>query len=141
MDPLSISASVVALFTITAQLISAVETITDSVKTQPAVLRSVIQELTALHLILDKLKSLSNSNPGTSQEDKALLLVLDGCMETYESIGEEMKEIQSSLDRGSIRKLFTQMSFLSKLKKLDPLRDQLEKFKATLSLALHVRNM
>jgi Fungal N-terminal domain of STAND proteins len=129
MDPLSISASVVALFTITAQLISAVETITDSVKTQPAVLRSVIQELTALHLILDKLKSLSN------------LLVLDGCMETYESIGEEMKEIQSSLDRGSIRKLFTQMSFLSKLKKLDPLRDQLEKFKATLSLALHVRNM
>jgi hypothetical protein len=111
MDPLSISASVVALFTITAQLISAVETIRDSVKTQPAVLRSVIQELTALHLILDKLKSLSNSNPGTSQEDKALLLVLDGCMQTYESIGEEMKGIQSSLGRGSIRKLYTQMSF------------------------------
>jgi len=141
MDPLSISASVVALFTITAQLINAVNAISNSVKTHQMVLRNISQELAALRLVLGKLKEFADSSGAKSPEDKALMLVLDGCLETYEAIGEDLRAIQTGLNKGSLRKMYVQMSFTSKVKKFEPLRQQLEKFKATLSLALHVRNV
>jgi hypothetical protein len=141
MDPLSVAAGVTGLFALTVQLIAAAESIARTVKTQPAVLRNTIQELTALHLVLDQLEKSIVSGRAPSPEDKALISVLNGCKGTYHNIGIELSILQEKLRKNQMSKLYTQMTFSSRMKGMDILRDQLEKYKATLIIALHLRTL
>jgi hypothetical protein len=141
MDPLSVTASVAGLFALTVQLINAAESIVRSVKAQPAILLSVTQELTALQLVLERLEKSVGAHRTPSPDDEALVLVIDGCKEAYHNIGKELASLESNLKKNQVLKFYTKMTFTSKLKNLGPLRDQLEKYKATLIIALHLRTL
>lgn len=141
MDPLSVGASVAGLFTLTVQLINAVESIVRSVKTQPTILLNISQELAALQLVLERLEKSLVSRKESSTEDEALIAVLNGCKGTYHNIGKELALLQQNLKKNRMVKLYMQMTFTSRIKALDPLRDQLEKYKATLIIALHLRTL
>jgi hypothetical protein len=141
MDPLSVTASVTGLFALTVQLIAAVDSIVRSVKSQPKTLQNILQELRALQLVLERLEKCVEPGTSLAVEDKALIAVLDGCTGTYQNIGSELSVLQAKLKENLAIRIYTQITFTSRMKALDALRDQLEKYKATLGIALQLRSL
>ena len=59
-------------------------------------------------------------------------------MRTFQQIGFEVSELQSRLRKGSLSKLYTFALYPSKMKEISALRDDLEKYKLTLLIALQI---
>ncbi|KAH0559956.1 hypothetical protein GP486_003522 [Trichoglossum hirsutum] len=141
MEPLSVAASIASLLALTVDLIKAVDAIATSVRSQPGSLRDTIHELSALKLVLGQLQRVVPPDGPLSSEDKALITVLEGCLTTYHSIGKELSDVQGNLKKGTLKKIYTQVTFTNRMKSIDGLRNQLEKYKATIVIALHLRNL
>jgi hypothetical protein len=59
-------------------------------------------------------------------------------MQTFQQIGSQINELQSKFRKGSLSKAYTFMLYPSRMKEISALRDDLEKYKVTLLLALQM---
>jgi hypothetical protein len=137
MDPLSITASIAGLLSLAGATAATLDALFRDFKSRPAVLSAISQEISALCLILGQLEG-QLCTSGKEEDDKPLSAVLDLCMQTFQQIGSQISELQSRLRKGSLSKAYTFMLYPSRMKEISALRDDLEKYKVTLLLALQV---
>jgi Fungal N-terminal domain of STAND proteins len=142
MDPLSISASIAGLLSLAITTVAKLDALFNDFRSRPSVLLSISQEMSALCLVLGQLegqlRGTGTSFSGTKANEKTLLSVLDVCMQTFRQIGSQISELQSGFRKGSLGKAYTFMLYSSKIKEISALRDDLEKCKATLLIALQI---
>jgi len=139
MDPLSISASITSLLTLARASAAKLDALFHDFKSRPAVLSAISQEISTLCLVLGHLEGQRGPNSsGTDENEKTLSAVLDACMRTFQQIGSQICELQSRLRKGSLSKAYTFMLYPSRMKEISALRDDLEKYKLTLLIALQV---
>jgi hypothetical protein len=140
MDPLSISASITGLLGLAAATAATLDALFRDFKSRPAVLLAISQEISALCLVLGQLEGQTRrpSSTGKKEDEKPLRAVLDLCMQTFQQIGSQICELQSKLRKGSLSKAYTFMLYPSRLKEISALRDDLEKYKVTLLIALQM---
>jgi hypothetical protein len=140
MDPLSISASVAGLLSLASVTVTKLDALFNDIRSRPAVLLSVSQEVSALCLVLGQLEGQLRS-PGSSrtkENEETLLAVLDVCMRTFQQIVSQINELQSKFRKGSLTRAYAFMLFPSRMKEISVLREDLEKCKATLLIALQM---
>lgn len=141
MDPLSISASITSIVAFAGATAAKLDALFRDFKSRPAVLLAISQEISTLCLVLGWLEGQRRTNSSGTDEnesEKALSAVLDSCMRTFQQIGSQISELQSSLRKGSLSKAYSFMLYPSRMKEISALRDDLEKYKSTLLLALQV---
>jgi len=105
------------------------------------VLSAISQEISAFCLVLGQLEGqlLSPNSSGREEEnEKTLSAVLDLCMRTFQQIGSQINELQAKLRKGALSKAYTFVLYPSRMKEISALRDDLEKYKVTLLIALQV---
>lgn len=145
MDPLSIAASIAGLLTIAGATAAKLESLFNDFRSRPATLVAISQEISALCLVLGQLESQlhgpNSTGSGTKRNEKTLLAVLDLCMRTFRQIDAQISELQSRFQKGSLSKAFAFISYPSRMKEISALRDDLEKFKATLLIALQMHKL
>jgi hypothetical protein len=143
MDPLSIVASAASLYALAIQLSAVVNKLISDVKSRPALLKTVAQDLASLQVVLAQFDTKFNSSSGKSPEgNEALIPVFTGCMETLQDINSRLTALQTLFQKSNrFAKLVAEVRFSSMITSISTLRDQLEKYKATLSIALHLRNL
>lgn len=140
MDPLSIAASAAGLLTLAATLVNLVDGIIGSINKQPALLKSIAADLETLQDVLSNLKDLDQSSQ--QQGDiTALKSVLRGCNDVMQQLATELTSVKADLKRGRLARKYTQVTFSSRLESISTLRDQLDKYKSTLLIALSLRNL
>lgn len=140
MDPLSIAASITGLLSLAAATAAKLDALYQDFKSRPAVLSAISQEISALCLVLGQLESQlrSPNSSGREENEKTLSAVLDLCMRTFQQIGFQVNELQTKLRKGSLSKAYNFMLYPSKMKEISALRDDLEKYKVTLLIALQI---
>lgn len=137
MDPLSISASIAGLLSIAGATAATLDALFRDFKSRPAVLSAISQEISALRLVLGQLEGQLRS-PNSEENEKVLSAVLDLCMQAFQQIGSQINELQSKLRKGPLSKAYTFMLYPSRMKEISGLRDDLEKYKLTLLIALQM---
>jgi hypothetical protein len=138
MDPLSITASIAGLLSLAGATAATLDALFRDFKSRPAVLSAISEEISALCLVLGQLEGQLRIGSGKEEDEKPLSAVLDLCMRTFQQIGFQINELQSKLRKGSLSKAYTFMLYPSRMKEISALRDDLEKFKVTLLLALQM---
>jgi len=140
MDPLSISASITGLLSLAGATAATLDALFRDFKSRPAVLSAISQEISAFCLVLGQLEGQLTSPKfsGREENDKTLSAVLDLCMRTFQQIGAQINELQSKLRKGSLSKAYTFLLYPSRMKEISALRDDLEKYKVTLLIALQM---
>jgi len=88
-------------------------------------------------LVLGQLEGQLRS-PNSEENEKVLSAVLDLCMQAFQQIGSQINELQSKLRKGPLSKAYTFMLYPSRMKEISGLRDDLEKYKLTLLIALQM---
>jgi hypothetical protein len=142
MDPLSISASTAGLLALAGAIVSKLDALfNNDIRSRPAVLLAISQEISALCLVLGQLEDqlCGPNSDGTKENEENILAVLDLCMGTLQEIGSKTSELQSRLRNGSLSKAFAFILYPSRMRAISALRDDLEKCKATLLIALQMQ--
>lgn len=140
MDPLSIAASVAGLYALAGQLINTVNNVSSALKSQPVVLHTLAQDLSVLRVVLKELEPLVTApNQEPSKDKDALSSVFNGCTETLQNIDDRLSSVKSFAKGKIYRRIFLQPKFSTAMDSISFLRDQLEKYKSTLLIALHLR--
>jgi hypothetical protein len=146
-DPLSIAAGVAGLITLATQTTQLITTIASESKARQAELIAIGQEVTFFFLVLSDLESqLPKSNnvsvaTSNNQDSAGLDALLAGCKRTLQSIQDLLLQIRDGFAKGGLSKMQTQLTYSSKMKSLERLRGLLDKYKATLSIALLVQRV
>lgn len=140
MDPFSISASIAGLLSLAGATVAKLDALFNDFRSRPAVLFSISQEISALCLVLGQLEGQlrGTTSSDMKENEKTLLAVLDLCMRTFQQIGSHISELQSRYRKGSLSKAYAFMLYPSRIKEISTLRDDLEKCKATLLIALQM---
>lgn len=142
MDPLSIAASVAGLYALAGQVIDTVNKVSLAVKSQPVVLHALTQDLSVLRAVLKKLEPLVTApNQEPSKDKDALSSVFNGCTETLRNIDDRLSSFESFTKGKIYRRIFLLPKFSTTMESISFLRDQLEKYKSTLLIALHLRTL
>ena len=145
MDPLSILASITGLLSLAGATAATLNALFRDFKSQPTMLSTISQEISAFCLVLGQLEGQLTSPKFSSREenDKTLSAVLDLCMRTFQQISAQINELQSKLCKGSLSNLkaYTFMLYPSGMKEISALRDNLEKYKVTLLIALQMHKL
>lgn len=140
MDPLSIAASVAGLYSLASQLIETVNKILSAVKSQPLLLQTLAQDLSVLKVVLKDLEPLVTSpNQEPSEDENALSSVFNGCTKTLMNLDDQLSALKTLSERRLYKRVFLQPKFSTAIESISLLRDQLEKYKSTLLIALHLR--
>lgn len=140
MDPLSAASAIAGLLALAGSTAEKLESFIGDLKSRPALLLAINRETSALLLILGQLEGrvqASNDNHKDA-DDKGLLAILEGCMGLFREIGVRVSELRSTLENGTRTKVFAALMYPSRMKELSALRADLERYKATLSIALHL---
>jgi hypothetical protein len=134
-DPLSIAASVAGLLTLAAQTTKLIASIVSDIKNRQAELISIGLEISSFYLVLHELERRLNETTNTTSNER-LDAVLAGCKRTLQSIQDLLTKIRDGPGKGGLRKIQGQLTYGSKMKSLEGLRALLDKYKATLNIAL-----
>jgi hypothetical protein len=144
-DPLSIAASVAGLLSLAVQTSQLITSVVSEVKGRQAGLLAIGQELASFYLVLNDLESqLSRGNVAAAANNRnpeGLNALLTGCKRTLQSIQDLLSQIRDGHQKGGLSKVQAQFTYSSKMKSLEGLRGLLDKYKATLSIALLVQRM
>jgi hypothetical protein len=140
MDPLSIAASVAGLYSLASQLIETANKILSVAKSQPVLLQTIAQDLSVLKVVLKDLGPLVTSpNQAPSEDENALSSVFNGCMKTLKNLDDQLSALKTLVQGKRYKRIFLQQKFSTAMESISFLRDQLEKYKSTLLIALHLR--
>ena len=145
-DPLSIAASVAGLLSLAVQTSQLITSVVSEVKGRQAGLVSIGQEVTSFYLVLHDLDSqLSRSSnvaaTANYRNTEGLNTLMTGCKRTLQSIQDLLSQIRDGYTKGGLSKVQAQFTYSSKMKSLEGLRGLLDKYKATLSIALLVQTV
>lgn len=139
-DPLSVAASIAGLVTLAAQTAKLIASITEELKRRKAELLSIGDEISSFCFVLNNLRSqLTSSESDDAARNRGLDTLLAGCTRTLQSIQDLLGEIKEGHAKGGLGKMQAQLTYSSKMKSLEGLRGLLDKYKATLSIALLVQ--
>jgi hypothetical protein len=142
MDPLSITASAAGLVTFVAEVVVYVKKIYETVQRKPELLRTIVDDLESLQNILEQLNERASEGTYAAVQDRdALSQVLAGCRRIVEGIKEKLADLRGLFERKLLQRLKFHRKFTAIIKAIADSRDQLERYKATLSIALNVRSL
>lgn len=139
MDPLSIAASAAGLLTLATALVGLIDGIIGSISKQPALLKNVAGDLKTLQDVFSNLTGLDQSPQ--HQDGPALKSVLQGCDDVMKLLETELSSLNAVMKRGRVARSYAMANFSSRLEYVSTLRDQLDKYKSTLLIALSLRNL
>jgi len=140
MDPLSIAASATGLVLFIKEVAQLSSDLYRAVKRKPHILKAISEDLEALQALLEELGSTYRSpDAGDVPEHDALAKVLSSCGRTVNDINSHLNVLQQMFSKKLVSRLMSYKKFDEETKAIVTLRDELGAFKATLSLALHVR--
>lgn len=137
MDPLSIAASIAGLTALTASVIRVVENVSSAIKRRPALLLEITSDLKALKGVLSDLQDATSSQP--AKDITALGSVIQGCENVIKQIQTDLLALKAALKGGRVARAYAKLTFTSKIESMNTLRDQLDKYKSTLAIAVSVR--
>jgi hypothetical protein len=140
-DPLSIAASVAGLVTLAAHTTQLIASISSEVKGRQAEIHDIGQEISAFYLVLGQFEGQVRNKTQDGTQSEGLFALLAGCRRTLESIQDLLGQIRSGYVKGGLSKVQMQWTYSSKMKSLSSHRSLLDKYKATLSIALLVQNV
>lgn len=143
MDPLSITASAIALGTLVQATLVSLNSLARDYKAFSKELDTLGAELQSLSLVI---KSLEKYIEGKSTltaplDDKHLISALNACYPTLKAIKATCKEIRRSASQGSINKLKVGFFWSSTRTELQEMRSSLESHKSTLLLSLQLKSL
>jgi hypothetical protein len=140
MDPLSVAASITGIIAVASTTVKIVSRLCYDLGSQPATLLAVSQEISAFAAVLVKVESMmaSPASHGSETPTVNLGLILGGCTRTLQRIETIVLDLQYKLSSGPAAKAKMYMSWFGKAKEMAELRNELEKYKATLIIALNV---
>lgn len=139
MDPMSIAATIAGLVGLTTALLKTVDGISAAIKTRSLLLVELSKDLQVLRSVLGGLSTVNASR--RSQSDAPLFNVIDSCRSIIIHIDQELRALGSSLQRAKVSKALAKVTFSAKMESIFALSSQLDKYKATLSIALSLRTM
>ncbi|KAM7188973.1 hypothetical protein V8F33_010307 [Rhypophila sp. PSN 637] len=155
-DPISLVASIASVVTLAARTAKLITSITEELKGRKTELLAVGEEISSFCLVLDSLQSQldrspksdlkSESEPDDASEaaatrNRGLETLLAGCARTLQSIQTLLGEIKDGHAKTGLGKIQAQLKYSSKKKSLEGLRELLDKYKATLNIALLVEKV
>lgn len=147
MDPLSVTASIVALLSLTVKVGKMLTTSIKEGKNAPKELNEISQEVKALRAVLVRLRvileegKLSNID-GVQSMALDMGLALRACQATMREIEEKSFRVKSLTDRGlSFDKLVSQCSWVIVRKEFQDLRVKLEYSKTSILMALQLQSL
>jgi hypothetical protein len=140
-DPLSIAASVAGLLTLAAQTTKLIASIATDIKKRQAELVSIQQEISSFCLVLYELERRLLDDTTDASTNEGLDTLLAGCKRTLQFIQELLTKIKDGHGKSGLSKIQGQLTYGSKMKSLEGLRSLLDKYKATLSIALLLRRL
>lgn len=139
MDPLSITAAAIGLIAFTIQLSQTIDKISGDIKQRSTLLQEILEDLELLQTVL---KDLSESKDvDRSKDGVALLAVFNGCKSVINQIDTELCTLIEALQKSRSSRFKAKLTFSTKMESIASLRMQLEKYKATLLIALNLRTM
>jgi len=138
-DPLSVAASIAGLIGLAVQASALVSSIVAQNSNRMKQIVEMGQEITSFYAVLGELQGQLDTSTTTVSSAAGLDLVLGGCMRTLTSVRQILQEIHQSLNGGYFGRVAAHVTFSGKMKNMETYRDLLEKYKATLSVALIVQ--
>ncbi|KAH7556747.1 hypothetical protein BM1_06181 [Bipolaris maydis] len=139
-DPLSMTASVLAVVTATIQSVQFVVTTIDNIESVPETVKEIRNELTALKLILQHLQQRPvSAAQNTAQGLLASPIItrsLENCEGACKRFGEWLNRTMRHSTEDKISKVDRSKIAIFGRRKIDAFRGQLDNYKATLQLAL-----
>ncbi|KAH8595363.1 hypothetical protein B0O99DRAFT_686785 [Bisporella sp. PMI_857] len=147
MDPLSVTASVVALLSLTVKVGTVLTTTIQDAKNAPKELTQISQEVKALRAVLHRLRIILEedqlSNVLRVQPTAPDMgFALTACKATMRDIREKTTRVKSLMEGGSsFDKLISQYSWVTVRKELQDLRVQLEYSKTSILMSLQLQSL
>jgi hypothetical protein len=141
MDPLSITASAVALGTLVQAIQVSMNSLIRDSKSYSQELKTLAAELQSLSLVLSSLKKYIEANLTLSLDSKHLKSALNACHPTLKSIKSKCEEIRRSASQSSVNKFMIGLFWSSTRTELQELRSSLESHKTTLILSLQLKSL
>jgi hypothetical protein len=143
MDPLSITASAIALGTLVQATFVSLNSLAQDYKAFSKELETLAAELQSLSLVINSLEKYvgGKSTPAAPQDDKHLIRTLNTCYPTLKAIDAKCKDIRRSASQGSINKLMVGLFWSLTRTELQEVRSSLESNKTTLLLSLQLKSL
>jgi hypothetical protein len=137
MDPISMAASIAGLLALAGSTASLINTVFGELGPRPAVLLRISEEISVLCSIMGQVDRIGASDgvslAGDSEADVSS--AVRDCMVTFQKIGILLAELRSK--RTSATKAALQILWLGNMREMTMLRNDLERHKATLLVALY----
>ena len=117
----------------------------ESIKGAPEAVNSLLKDLDAIRKPLQELKSLVERTPDLGQKTRShvvqvLCPALQNCQEVSRNVESALRPYVKA-DREPHRNVWKRMSFSFKTEKITKLREELDRCKASLSMAINISNM
>jgi hypothetical protein len=155
MDPLSLSASIIAVLTLTAQVGSAVRTLLQHLEDAPRELSEINNEIISLSWILKRLEILVKeeqlkhpSGPILPVDHVNINDIVTDMETSLSTCSGVMKEIKKKIDSilktqkgGPFDRIKIPFAWPTERKNLEDLRSRLERSKTTILLSLQIRTL
>jgi hypothetical protein len=135
MDPLSIAASIASLVTIAGTTASIIEALYGELESRPAILLGISQEISVFCSVLGHVEQHSVTHGKRSAAGSELASAIANCMETFKQIGVLLSALRPR--KSSVTKRARQLLWMGKMRDMGRLRNDLERHKATLLIALY----
>ncbi len=146
MDPLSVTASIIATIQIADRIITTCKSYITTVRDAPNDLLAIVIEVGSVKCVLELLDALVSNVPDSSSDVSCILQQLKGdhgpleeCMKALQALGSLLPEHTESVSNGKRRKIILSLSHLAwplKESKARKLLEDIGRYKATISLAL-----
>jgi Fungal N-terminal domain of STAND proteins len=143
MDPLSITASAIAVGSLVQTTLVSLNSLVRDYKAFSQELATLGSELQSLSLVISSLEKYvaGKSTLTAPLDDKHLVSALNACRPTVKAIKAKCKELRRSASQGSINKLMVGLFWSSTRTELQELRSNLESHKTTLLLSLQLKSL
>ncbi|RPB03653.1 hypothetical protein L873DRAFT_1635968, partial [Choiromyces venosus 120613-1] len=137
-DPLSIAGSIAGLISLSTRICVTLDEFATSAKSAPASVRAISDELTTLTYVLARVQKVVTDDEGSSEIVDAGLLsdVLSGCMKSFQELESHVGALRTQFQGGVLRKLWAQISWPAKEKRIASLAGRLGEYKVTLGITL-----
>lgn len=136
-DPLSITASIVAVLQLAQQVVSLCLSYRDAAKSNGGVLQQLLDEVESLTDILDPLAKLAGDHGGRKNSIQVLSKLAGAIEDCGALLGILRAELESVLIARGVKKLGKVLAWPIKEKEVQSLLNRLNQRKLTLALALH----
>ncbi|EPS38897.1 hypothetical protein H072_7329 [Dactylellina haptotyla CBS 200.50] len=139
-DPLSVSASIAGLVALVAGVAKLAASLrNDQRESCPTQLMLISQEIEVFHALLSRVKVWVEHGRATRGNDQDLTIFIVGCTNVVAKIGLQLQQLEKFSKRHVVRR-YLSLSLPNKLKELSSSRDDLERSKTTLIIALSSDN-